>query len=135
MAPEVFCSSNRDAGPFYDPRKADVWSLGIVLFMLLFRGNPWNLPDATDERFKFIISDTRGEPPRVAQHLQLILQSWNMSCEPSCIQLLSVMLCDAQHRLLLDEIARHPWLREDPPPPSEERPHKQGRQNDKKEGK
>jgi len=48
------------------------------------------------------------------------------------------MLCDAQHRLLLDDIARHPWLREDDPPSSpssEERPSKQGRQSDKKEGK
>jgi len=128
---------NRDSGPFYDPRKADVWSLGIVLFMLLFRGNPWNLPDRSDERFKFIITDTTGEPSRVAQHLQLILQSWNMSCEPLCIQLLSKMLCDSQHRLLLDDIVSHPWLREDEPPasPSEERPQKQGRQNDKKEGK
>lgn len=139
MAPEVFSSSNRDTGPFYDPRKADVWSLGIVLFMLLFRGNPWNLPDASDERFRFIFTETKGHPIKVAEHLQLILQSWNMVCEPLCIQLLSLMLCDAQYRLLLDEVIRHPWLKEDPPSSPlaiEERLQKQGRQNDNtKEGK
>jgi len=135
MAPEVF-NSSRDSPAFYDPRKADVWSLGIVLFMLLFRGNPWNLPDPSDDRFKFIYTDTGGDPVRVARNFQMILESWRMPCEPGIVQLLSVMLCDAKYRWQLEAIVNHVWLQENPTDPKpEERASKQGRHNGKRDGK
>lgn len=111
MAPEVFESSS-EHGPLYDARKADTWSLGVVLFVLYFRGNPWSTPSSLDERYKYVITQSRGEPAGVERHLKTLFQSWRMPCEPGLLRLLSVMLCSANYRWTLDQVAAYPWLNE-----------------------
>jgi len=112
MAPEVFDSSN-EHGPLYDAKKADTWSLGVVLFVLYFRGNPWSTPSALDERYKYVITQSRGEPQGVERHLRTLFNSWRMPCEPGLLRLLSVMLCAAPHRWTLEQVAAYSWLQED----------------------
>lgn len=114
MAPEVFDSSS-EHGPSYDPKKADTWSLGVVLFVLYFRGNPWSTPSPLDERYKYVISQSRGEPQGVERHLRTLFNSWRMPCEPGLLRLLSVMLCAAQHRWTLEQVAAYSWLQENEP--------------------
>lgn len=45
MAPEVYC------GERYAPLKVDMWSLGVVLFMLVTGYPPYEVPCDKDERF------------------------------------------------------------------------------------
>jgi serine/threonine protein kinase len=43
--------------PTYDPRQADVWSLGLVLLNLLFHRNPWADPSLDDLDFADYVRD------------------------------------------------------------------------------
>eukprot|EP01083_Nonionella_stella_P208291 756005_1 len=40
----------------FDPRKADIWSLGVVFFIILIGIQPYQLPKINDKQFKYIIT-------------------------------------------------------------------------------
>ncbi|GAA5941265.1 hypothetical protein JCM1841_003615 [Sporobolomyces salmonicolor] len=46
--------------PTYDPRQADVWSLGLVLLNLLYHRNPWADPSLNDPDFAEYVDDPVG---------------------------------------------------------------------------
>jgi serine/threonine protein kinase len=46
MPPEVF---NAEKTGSYDGIKADIWSLGVILFILEFGQPPWKTPDPADK--------------------------------------------------------------------------------------
>ncbi|GAA6057191.1 hypothetical protein JCM3770_004370 [Rhodotorula araucariae] len=46
--------------PTYDPRQADVWSLGLVLLNLLYHRNPWADPSLDDPDFAEYVEDPVG---------------------------------------------------------------------------
>ena len=46
MPPEVF---NVGKSGSYDGIKADIWSLGVILFILEFGMPPWKVPDPEDK--------------------------------------------------------------------------------------
>lgn len=46
--------------PTYDPRQADVWSLGLVLLNLLYHRNPWSDPSLEDPDFADYVKDPVG---------------------------------------------------------------------------
>ncbi|CED82557.1 pkinase-domain-containing protein [Phaffia rhodozyma] len=51
LAPEVL------SGQEYDPRKTDVWSLGVMFLCMILRRFPWKLPDAkTDASYKLYVN-------------------------------------------------------------------------------
>ncbi|KAM0792021.1 hypothetical protein ACM66B_006250 [Microbotryomycetes sp. NB124-2] len=52
------CRNN--LAPSYDPRQADVWSLGLVLLNLLYHRNPWADPSLDDPDFSAYVRDQRG---------------------------------------------------------------------------
>ncbi|KAI5475382.1 protein serine/threonine kinase [Pseudohyphozyma bogoriensis] len=52
------CRNN--LSPTYDPRQADVWSLGLVLLNLLYHRNPWADPSLDDPDFAEYVKDPRG---------------------------------------------------------------------------
>lgn len=61
MAPEVYDAS----GSPYDGRAADVWSLGIAMFMLLFGFPPMDLPSPhMDKRCAKILNGKSREEVR-----------------------------------------------------------------------
>lgn len=49
------CRNNLN--PTYDPRQADVWSLGLVLLNLLYHRNPWADPSLDDPDFAEYVRD------------------------------------------------------------------------------
>ncbi|KAK4701660.1 hypothetical protein P7C70_g4565, partial [Phenoliferia sp. Uapishka_3] len=52
------CRNNLN--PTYDPRQADVWSLGLVLLNLLYHRNPWSDPCLSDPDFAAYVADPVG---------------------------------------------------------------------------
>lgn len=52
------CRNN--LSPSYDPRQADIWSLGLVLLNLLYHRNPWADPSLDDPDFAEYVHNPRG---------------------------------------------------------------------------
>ncbi|KAK4046662.1 hypothetical protein OIO90_006474 [Microbotryomycetes sp. JL221] len=52
------CRNN--LAPSYDPRQADVWSLGLVLLNLLYHRNPWADPSLDDPDFSAYVKNQTG---------------------------------------------------------------------------
>ena len=96
MAPEIF-SSLSFSGPL-----ADVWSMGIVLFISLFGVPPYQIPARSDQRFALIFS---GQIAR-------LLAAWKMTevASPDAVDLIARMLCAEDRRISVDEVLAHPWL-------------------------
>jgi serine/threonine protein kinase len=68
LAPEVLAADN------YDPRRADVWSVGIIFMCMMLRRFPWKLPDAKqDASFRLYVKshpELCAPPPQQArQHV------------------------------------------------------------------
>ncbi|OWY95607.1 Serine/threonine protein kinase [Phytophthora megakarya] len=95
MAPEVVAP--RVA---YDPKAADVWSLGIILFILV-TGSPL-VPLATDEDAAFRAFKKVG--------VREVLAAWGLadSIPERALHLLDGMMqCDPAQRLTIEQVLRH----------------------------
>lgn len=104
MAPEIL------AGQPYDPKKADVFSLGVDLFLLLTGVLPFQLPAFSDPCFNCIAI---GEIAR-------LLDAWDLKekvCQEAA-HLISNMICAEQYRYSIDHVLAHPWLSNLTPPNS-----------------
>ncbi|GLC41453.1 hypothetical protein PLESTB_001010000 [Pleodorina starrii] len=107
MAPEVL-----RAGPSrrYDGHKADIWSAGIVLFVMLFARAPFDDPLATNDKAR-----------RDATMQQILRGEWtapsSVPVSPECLDLLRGILCaDPTARLSMAQIMSHPWFSVGLPP-------------------
>ena len=96
MAPEIFSSL-----PFSGPL-ADVWSMGIVLFISLFGVPPYQIPARSDQRFALIFSG----------QINRLLTAWKMTTVASAdaVDLIARMLCAEEQRISVDDVLAHPWL-------------------------
>ncbi|KAF0709595.1 Aste57867_5820 [Aphanomyces stellatus] len=98
IAPEVF-----DNVAPYDPAKADVWSLGIIFFLLLTGVPLVNLPSKMDESFDFL---TRFG-------VKKLIQGWELEdcVSDDAANLLERMLViNPNQRCTLQEVAQHPFV-------------------------
>ncbi|ODV94350.1 hypothetical protein PACTADRAFT_4293 [Pachysolen tannophilus NRRL Y-2460] len=94
MAPEVAQLKG------YNPAIADIWSCGIVLYVLLTGQTPWEEPTLQDPDFKnFLQNDGKiFDPP------------WN-KFEPSILSLLrSILKPEPLKRIALENIRKHLWV-------------------------
>lgn len=99
IAPEIFA----EAGP-YDPKKADIWSLGVVLFIMMTGNPPMERPSDKDKRFGMI------KQGKIAE----MLRQWEMDTffSEDCLDLLSKMLVvDPAQRIDLERLMNHPWVK------------------------
>ena len=103
IAPEVItCSGNtaKKQGRGYYGNVVDIWSCGVVLFVLLVGNTPWDQPD--ERSYEFMEYDrTNGRPDD---------ELWQR-LPPATLSLLrGMMRVEPKTRFSLEEIRRHPWF-------------------------
>ncbi|GIL83946.1 hypothetical protein Vretimale_10959 [Volvox reticuliferus] len=113
MAPEVM----KSCGKYYDAKVADVWSCGVVLYVMLYGLYPF---------------DNQGEDQGIseAQKVRRMLDRMeteayvlnpSVSVTDECIDMLRGMLKPApEQRLTIEKIMEHPWFNKKLPPQARE---------------
>lgn len=98
-APEVL---NKKA---FDGFSADLWSCGVILFVLLVGRAPYGAAHKSDPRF---VQITRG-------NLRSLLETLNVPVtEDACDLLQNLLREDPRHRLTLSGVLDHPWYQNPP---------------------
>ena len=98
QAPEIYMGTAKESSG-----KADVFSLGVALFVMICGIPPFDLPDPHgDQRYRYIQMGRMGE----------LLKLWGRSMSEEAIDLLTRMLThDPNRRISVQEMVEHPWLR------------------------
>ncbi|KAI1912527.1 Chk1 protein kinase [Ophidiomyces ophidiicola] len=102
IAPEVIKCSNRgqSRGVGYRADLADVWSCGVVLFVLLVGNTPWDSP--TDESYEYCdYVKTNAKPDD---------ELWHRLPAAALSLLRGIMRIDISTRFSLQDVRRHPWF-------------------------
>jgi len=96
MAPEVLGCQE------YRGKLADVFSLGVMLFTMLYGFPPFEEASLTDARYRFI---SKGD-------LKGLLKEWKLEnrVTEEAVDLLNKMLALERNRITLAEIKNHNWL-------------------------
>ncbi|CAK4742938.1 unnamed protein product [Aphanomyces euteiches] len=98
MPPEIY----RNQVPF-NGFAADIWSTGVMLFIMVTGAPPFERPDDMDPRFQMVATGRMNE----------MLDSWGMTHVSSAVRdLLNGLLVvhDPRQRLTLEQITQHPWV-------------------------
>ncbi|EFW99335.1 serine/threonine-protein kinase [Grosmannia clavigera kw1407] len=102
IAPEVLACSVQEQPPTkkYAPDLVDIWSAGVILFVLLVGNTPWDEPVTTSWEFH--------EYARTGGHSSDPL--WQR-LPPSAVSLLrGMMSIDTARRFSFHQIRQHPWF-------------------------
>lgn len=107
MSPEVFANSDN-----FDGFAIDLWSTGVILYIMLTGFPPYDQASLSDKRFELIVQGRLVEQ----------LRNWDIFLSEDAGDLLQTML---QHhprdRPTLAEVMAHPWVTNEdvkvPPPP------------------
>lgn len=101
IAPEVISCSSRSQvkGSGYQPDLVDIWSCGIVLFVLLAGNTPWDSPTENSYEFHEYVTTNARTSDELWQKLPV-----------ATLSLLRGMLnIDPGNRFSLEDVRRHPW--------------------------
>ena len=102
IAPEVIRCSTRgpNRGDGYRADLADIWSCGVVLFVLLVGNTPWDSP--TDESYEYCEYAKNNVDP--------CDELWKR-LPPATLSLLrGMMKINVANRFSLEDVRRHPWF-------------------------
>ena len=102
-APEVVtCDAftTKNPGPGYYGDLVDIWSCGVVLFVLLVGNTPWDEPSERSYEFSEYVR-TSGRPDD---------ELWQNLPSETLSLLRGMMKVDTKTRFSLDDVRRHPWF-------------------------
>eukprot|EP01084_Bolivina_argentea_P107035 191413_1 len=99
MCPEAYARGT------YDARSADVWCLGVMLFMMLIGAPPYQAPRPQSAAFKFLVSGRIRDVLSHWKRLRLVTED--------ALDLLDKIFKYQKQRISLDEVIRHPFLKSD----------------------
>jgi serine/threonine-protein kinase Chk1 len=112
IAPEVInCQKKAQGtqvkakGSGYSADQADLWSCGVVLFVLLVGNTPWDEP--TEASWEF--AEYQRENGRSSDEL------WQRPPRGALSLLRGMMKIDPKTRFTFEEVRRHPWFRRENP--------------------
>ncbi len=94
MAPEV-CHCVYEPTP-YSPQPADIWSCGVVLFVMLTGSLPWNSATPEDPHYKTLLNGEHDYPSH--------LSTGAIEALTACLQ------PDAEERMTAAELLKLPWM-------------------------
>mmetsp|Transcript_6899 Transcript_6899/g.7144 ORF Transcript_6899/g.7144 Transcript_6899/m.7144 type:complete len:351 (+) Transcript_6899:264-1316(+) len=99
MSPEVF----ENNAPF-NGLQSDMWSVGVILFIMLVGVPPMDFPSMGDARYVMILNGQLGD----------MLEHWGVYLSAEAIDLLQRMLNrNPSERLTVEQIMEHPWMKLD----------------------
>lgn len=101
IAPEVITCSTRggNKGAGYHPDLVDIWSCGIVLFVLLAGNTPWDSP--TDDSYEF--------HEYITTNARTTDELWQKLPTATLSLLRGMLTVDPKDRFSLEDVRRHPW--------------------------
>lgn len=92
-APEIVLDS-------YDPSLCDIWSCGIVLFVLLTGKIAWEMPVMEDKDFAYYIKN-KGE---------VLITPWNKIDLGALSLLRKILVLDVEERISIEKIKQNQWM-------------------------
>ena len=115
MAPEIWENDFTKEKKIYDGKKIDVFSLGVVLFSLIFNGHPFNKAIPRDQFFRLINVNNWEEYWKIfAEKIKMITEKEEAAEWELLKNLIEKMLTkDSEKRISLSEIQNHKWMNGD----------------------
>lgn len=107
LAPEVIMTTK---GKTYDGKVADIWSCGVMLYVMLAGAYPFERPE------------DKHDPQKLQKMIQRILRveyEWPsaLRLSPECRDLMSqILVADPSKRITIQQLQDHPWYMKDLPP-------------------
>ncbi|EFN57456.1 hypothetical protein CHLNCDRAFT_34706 [Chlorella variabilis] len=107
LAPEVIMTTK---GKTYDGKVADIWSCGVMLYVMLVGAYPFERPEDKHDNQKL---------QKMIQRILRVEYDWpaHIKLSPECRDLMSrILVADPSKRITIHEIQDHPWYMKDLPP-------------------
>lgn len=96
MAPEQFSKQ------YYDPFRAEIYTLGVLLFHIIYKAYPYQTNSSVDLNAR--------NPNLVSDFEKSDKNTYKVSASPELVQLLTQMLAfDPEKRITLDDIVLSHW--------------------------
>ena len=106
-APEMFLCATKG----YDGVLADIFSLGVVLFVLVMGFYPFDKPNIMDNRYKLITKKDFANFWKKCEQKKNFLDNNITGVSPEFKDLFEKMICPKpEERITLNQIKKHKWL-------------------------
>ncbi|KOS18802.1 Serine/threonine-protein kinase chk1 [Escovopsis weberi] len=103
IAPEILACGNPDRKTSpptkYSPDLSDIWSCGVILFVLLVGNTPWDEPSTTSWEYSEYVRSSGKSKDAL----------WDRVPTEALSLLRGMMAIDAQKRFSFAKIRQHPW--------------------------
>ena len=99
-SPEVVAKKKK-----FDPKKNDIWCLGVCLFIMMFGTAPWDIAKSSDASYRWM---TNG-----SMKMKAILIHWGLGeyVDDDLIDLLQGIFQSESKRFTLSQIKNHCWMK------------------------
>jgi serine/threonine-protein kinase CHEK1 len=99
IAPEVLLCGRSEKASKYSPDLVDIWSCGVILFVLLVGNTPWDEPTATSWEYQEYLKSNGRSSDKL----------WAKVPADALSLLRGMMSVDSSKRFTFARIRQHPW--------------------------